>query len=298
MGQLISKKINVLLPLLIIAMCISVLVAFVLNLNNNKQKQLEISKINEQLNEGLPINMGSLCMYDSIRFDGRTIRYYYSIANGIDVSISDTKQLWKDNYETIKEIFEYRILSVTNKSVLEYLYENKVFFDMILFFYTPDGKFTDWHISASEWNNYVTATRGLKTQEAFRKWVELEVEIMNKYTSTLSPTSKALSLNKDTCFSFPSISIVRDTVVFEYDIDDRNELKNLFESDYVRLEANDEDVLELSQDADIHYFLSLVVASHSSIIIKYIEENSIIEIVYPYNILQRYCKIPFDTFSF
>lgn len=261
--------------------------------------KIELSKMIDELNDDLPMEIGTIGYLDSIKNVDQTFIYYMSVKgdNGI-------KQVYTENYNEFKNLLKYNIVLMNGQkkmgSILAKFLEDKDL-SMGARIYTPNRDYVEWKITGSELMDFVESCR-LDPTETLQQVIDMQIKIANldlpmkpgDSTPIRSVTLNSIEQEGDDSYLLQSVSHVGNTITFLYDVDE-----TMQDLDVMIENSDNEEFLEnlvalSAEDADIKAFFDLVAISHSNILFRCVGRSSgkVAEIVLPYGLLRRYCKVP------
>ena len=282
------------------ALVIGIIVA--INMPKPKMTMFDKSELHKMivgLNEDLPREVGTIGYLDSIKNVDQTIFYIMSVKgdNGI-------KQVYIENYNEFRELLKYTIVILNGQknmgTILTTFIEDKGI-DMGVRIYTPNRDYTEWRITGPELKSFVESCR-LDPTEALQKVIDMQIKIANldlhmkpgESTPIRSVTLNSIEPDADDSSLLQSVTHVGNTINFLYDVDE-----TMQDLDVMIENSDNEDYLEnlaaiLAEDTDVKEFFGLVAISHSNILFRYVGRTSgkVAEVVLPYGLLKKYCKVP------
>ena len=167
--------------------------------------------------------------------------------------------------------------------------------------YTPDKNFIDWRITGAELKDFAESCR-LDPTAALRQVIDMQIIIANlglpmkpsDGTPVRSVTINSIEPEGDNSFLLQSISHFGNSIVLIYDVDEKE-----YDLELMTENSKNEEYIEnlaaiAAEDADVKEFFGVVVLSRSNIVLQCVGRSSkkIVEILLPYEVVRKYCKVP------
>ena len=288
------------LTFVVAALMIGIFIA--INMPKPKMSLFDKSELNRmivRLNEDLPREIGTIGYLDSIKNIDQTIYYIMSVKGDNRI-----KQVYTENYEEFKELLKYTVVILNGQrdkgDQLATILDAKGL-DMGVRIYTPDKDFTDWRITGAELKTFVESCQ-LDPTAALRHVIDMQIEIANLSlpmkpgdgTAIRSVTLNSIESEDDDSSLLQSVTHLGNSIIFQYDVDKEEQ-----ELDLMKVNSNNDEYIEniaaiAAEDADVKEFFGCVALSRSNIILQYVGRTSgnKVEILLPYEVMRKYCKVP------
>lgn len=273
-----------------------------INMPKPKMSVFDRSEMNRMiihLNEDLPREIGTIGYLDSIKNIDQTIFYIMSVKGDNRI-----KKVYAENYDEFKELLKYTVLILNGQrgmgDKLVAILDAKGL-DMGVRIYTPNREFTDWRITGEELKNFAESCR-LDPTAALHQVIDMQIEIANLSlpmkpgdgTPIRSVTLNSIESEDDDSFLLQSITHLGNSIVFLYDVDEEEQ-----DLDLMKANSNNDVYIEniaaiAAEDADVKEFFGCVALSRSNIVLQYVGRTSRkkVEILLPYKVIRKYCKVP------
>lgn len=288
------------LTFVVAALTIGIFIA--INMPKPKMSVFDRSELNKMiilLNEDLPREIGTIGYLDSIKNIDQAIFYIMSVKGD-----SGIKQVYTENYDEFKELLKYTIIILNGQkdmgAKLATILDKKGL-DMGVRIYTPNKDFTDWRITGAELKDFVESCR-LDPTAALRQVIDMQIKIANLSlpmepgdgTAIRSITMNSIESEDDDSFLLQSVSHLGNSIVLLYDVDEKEQ-----DLELVKENSNNEEYIEniaaiAAEDADVKEFFGVVALSRSNIVLRCMGRSSKkeAEILLPYEVIRKYCKVP------
>ncbi|MBO4753244.1 MAG: hypothetical protein J5543_01480 [Bacteroidales bacterium] len=268
-------------------------------------EEMELRRVIERNNLDLPRQIGTIGTLDSMKYGNHTITYVMSVFGEIE-----TKELYDTHYDEFGDLLKYTFVIMNGQNNMgakfaSVLKTKQLNIEFKVF--TPGRDVTSWKFTGKDIYDFVISCKQSPTT-ALRTTIDMQIEIASinlpVRLEDLRSDVKSVALNSflsdldESCLP-QSIAHTGDDIIFVYEVDENVYDLSLFEEDFAYEKAQEEYAKEMTSDADVMELFGLIVMSHSNMVVKLKgrQSGNMVEVTIPYEILKKYCKVPYYLLS-